>query len=167
MSLFKYIFGGPGCLSRSCVPMKHHPLTKCRTSCWLIDGPLDMSTKCGLMCTLAMSTYYVFYSNGNWRKMYSTTDVPCVCFLRVAARDKSMLYNMGITHIVNAASGPPHVNTGPRFYRDMNIHFYGVEADDSSDFIISVFFYPTARFIRAALSKNGELNWRKYPHVHS
>uniref|UniRef100_A0A8C2K4Q6 Dual specificity phosphatase 13a n=1 Tax=Cyprinus carpio TaxID=7962 RepID=A0A8C2K4Q6_CYPCA len=36
-----------------------------------------------------------------------------------------------ITHIVNAASGPPHVNTGP------------LEADDSSDFILSVFFYPT------------------------
>uniref|UniRef100_A0A8C2K4H6 Dual specificity phosphatase 13a n=1 Tax=Cyprinus carpio TaxID=7962 RepID=A0A8C2K4H6_CYPCA len=29
-----------------------------------------------------------------------------------------------ITHIVNAASGPPHVNTGP------------LEADDSSDFIL-------------------------------
>ncbi|XP_043110436.1 dual specificity protein phosphatase 13 isoform X3 [Puntigrus tetrazona] len=75
----------------------------------------------------------------------------------IAARDKSMLYNMGITHIVNAASGPPHVNTGPRFYRDMAIDYYGVEADDSSDFIISVFFYPTARFIRAALSKNEKL----------
>ncbi|XP_056113081.1 dual specificity protein phosphatase 13 [Rhinichthys klamathensis goyatoka] len=75
----------------------------------------------------------------------------------VAARDKSMLYNMGITHIVNAASGPPHVNTGARFYRDMSIDYYGVEADDSSDFILSVFFYPTARFIRAALSKNGRV----------
>ncbi|RXN25444.1 dual specificity phosphatase 13 isoform B-like protein [Labeo rohita] len=75
----------------------------------------------------------------------------------VAARDKPMLYSMGITHIVNAASGPPHVNTGPRFYRDMDIDYFGVEADDSSDFIISVFFYPTARFIRAALSKNGRV----------
>uniref|UniRef100_A0A9J7YG59 Dual specificity phosphatase 13a n=1 Tax=Cyprinus carpio carpio TaxID=630221 RepID=A0A9J7YG59_CYPCA len=36
----------------------------------------------------------------------------------IAARDKSMF-------------GPPHVNTGP------------LEADDSSDFILSVFFYPT------------------------
>ncbi|XP_073775973.1 dual specificity protein phosphatase 13B isoform X1 [Danio rerio] len=75
----------------------------------------------------------------------------------VAARDKPMLYNMGITHIVNAASGPPHVNTGPRFYRDMNIDYYGVEADDSFDFAISGFFYATARFIRAALSKNGRV----------
>ncbi|XP_059373511.1 dual specificity phosphatase 29-like isoform X1 [Carassius carassius] len=70
---------------------------------------------------------------------------------------KSMLYNMRITHIVNAASGPPHVNTGARFYRDMDIYYYGVEADDSTEFIISVFFYPTARFIRAALSKNGRV----------
>ncbi|KAI7805543.1 putative inactive dual specificity phosphatase 27-like [Triplophysa rosa] len=75
----------------------------------------------------------------------------------VAARDKPMLYNMGITHIVNAASGPPHVNTGPRFYRDMSIDYYGVEADDSSEFVMSVFFYSTARFIRAALSKNGKV----------
>uniref|UniRef100_A0A8C1AI70 Si:dkey-24f15.2 n=4 Tax=Cyprinus carpio TaxID=7962 RepID=A0A8C1AI70_CYPCA len=75
----------------------------------------------------------------------------------VAARDKPMLYNMRITHIVNAASGPPHVNTGARFYRDMDIDYYGVEADDSTDFIMSVFFYPTARFIQAALSKNGRV----------
>lgn len=77
-------------------------------------------------------------------------------FCRVAARDKSMLYSMGITHIVNAASGPPHVNTGPRFYRDMAVDYYGVEADDSTDFNISVFFYPAARFIGAALSNKGK-----------
>ncbi|KAL7889865.1 hypothetical protein AOLI_G00021230 [Acnodon oligacanthus] len=58
----------------------------------------------------------------------------------VAARDKPMLHNMGITHIVNAASGPPHVNTGPRFYRDMAIDYYGVEADDSTDFVIRKVF---------------------------
>ncbi|KAL7877907.1 hypothetical protein SRHO_G00045500, partial [Serrasalmus rhombeus] len=63
-----------------------------------------------------------------------------------------MLHSMGITHIVNAASGPPHVNTGPRFYRDMTIDYYGVEADDSTDFVISFFFYPTARFMHAALA---------------
>lgn len=67
-----------------------------------------------------------------------------------------MLYSMGITHIVNAASGPPHVNTGPHFYRDMAVDYYGVEADDSTDFTISVFFDPTARFVRAALSFQGK-----------
>ncbi|KAL2083063.1 hypothetical protein ACEWY4_020836 [Coilia grayii] len=74
-----------------------------------------------------------------------------------AARDKSLLFNMGITHIVNAASGPPHVNTGPRFYRDMRIDYYGVEADDSVDFIMTPFFYSTSRFIRAALNKGGRV----------
>uniref|UniRef100_A0A9J7ZB13 Dual specificity phosphatase 13a n=1 Tax=Cyprinus carpio carpio TaxID=630221 RepID=A0A9J7ZB13_CYPCA len=45
----------------------------------------------------------------------------------IAARDKSMLYNMDHTHCE----------------RYMDIDYYGVEADDSSDFILSVFFYPT------------------------
>ncbi|XP_022540386.2 dual specificity protein phosphatase 13 [Astyanax mexicanus] len=75
----------------------------------------------------------------------------------VAARDKPMLHSMGITHIVNAADGPPQVKTGPRFYRDMAIDYYGVEADDSIDFTMSIFFYPTARFIRAALAHKGKV----------
>lgn len=103
---------------------------------------------------------YVLCFLFKWKLNENVQNYGCslrLCFLRVAARDKSMLYNMRITHIVNAASGPPHVNTGARFYRDMDIDYYGVEADDSPDFIISVFFYPTARFIRAALSKNGRV----------
>uniref|UniRef100_A0A665TVF5 Dual specificity protein phosphatase n=1 Tax=Echeneis naucrates TaxID=173247 RepID=A0A665TVF5_ECHNA len=69
----------------------------------------------------------------------------------VAARDKGSLHSLGITHIVNAAQGRQRVNTGPRFYRDMTLDYYGVEADDAIDFILSPFFYPTARYIRAAL----------------
>lgn len=87
----------------------------------------------------------------------------CVC-CRVAARDKGTLHSLGITHIVNAAHGPPKpgpgpcfcVNTGPRFYRDMPVDYYGVEADDAIDFILSPFFYPTSRYIRAALSMGGK-----------
>lgn len=86
-----------------------------------------------------------------------------MCF-RVAARDKGTLHSLGITHIVNAAHGPPNpgpgpcfcVNTGPRFYRDMTVDYYGVEADDAIDFILSPFFYPTARYIRAALAMGGK-----------
>uniref|UniRef100_A0A3B5KBR3 Dual specificity protein phosphatase n=1 Tax=Takifugu rubripes TaxID=31033 RepID=A0A3B5KBR3_TAKRU len=63
----------------------------------------------------------------------------------VAARDKGSLHSLGITHVVNAAHGPStpppkccfHVNTGPRFYRDMNVDYYGVEADDATEFILS------------------------------
>ncbi|XP_064174442.1 dual specificity phosphatase 29-like isoform X1 [Anguilla rostrata] len=72
------------------------------------------------------------------------------------ARDKSTLFNMRITHIVNAAHGPYHINTGARFYRDMHVDYYGVEADDSADFDLSLFFHPVAKFIRAALSQRGK-----------
>ncbi len=83
---------------------------------------------------------------------------------RVAARDKGTLHSLGITHIVNAAHGPPkpapgpcfYVNTGPRFYRDMTVDYYGVEADDAIEFILSPFFYPTSRYIRAALAMGGK-----------
>ncbi|KAM9727906.1 dual specificity protein phosphatase 13B-like isoform 2-T5 [Menidia menidia] len=83
----------------------------------------------------------------------------------VAARDKATLHSLGITHIVNAAHGSPnpsagpcfHVNTGPRFYRDMKVDYYGVEADDAVEFILSPFFYPTARYIRAALASGGRV----------
>lgn len=77
------------------------------------------------------------------------------CF-RVAARDKATLHSLGITHIVNAAHGRQHVNTGPGFYRDMKVDYYGVEADDATDFILSPFFYPIARYIRAALGMGGK-----------
>ncbi|XP_033469156.1 dual specificity protein phosphatase 13B isoform X2 [Epinephelus lanceolatus] len=81
----------------------------------------------------------------------------------VAARDKAALHSLGITHIVNAAHQPPgtasffYVNTGPRFYRDMTVDYYGVEADDAIEFVLSPFFYPTARYIRAALGMGGRV----------
>lgn len=82
----------------------------------------------------------------------------------MAARDKGTLHGLGITHIVNAAHGPPspgpgalfYVSTGPRFYRDMTVDYYGVEADDAIEFILSPFFYPTSRHIRAALAMGGK-----------
>ncbi|KAM9847345.1 dual specificity protein phosphatase 13B-like [Aulostomus maculatus] len=84
---------------------------------------------------------------------------------QVAARDKATLHSLRISHIVNAAHGPPgpcpgpafYVNTGPLFYRDMSVDYYGIEADDAAEFILSPFFYPTARYIRAALSTGGRV----------
>ncbi|XP_069044983.1 dual specificity protein phosphatase 13B [Lepisosteus oculatus] len=73
------------------------------------------------------------------------------------ARDKGALFNLGITHIVNAADGRYHVNTGACFYSDMPVLYYGVEADDHPEFDLSLFFYPTARFIRSALSQKGKV----------
>ncbi|KAM4702601.1 dual specificity protein phosphatase 13B-like isoform 2-T2 [Rhinophrynus dorsalis] len=74
------------------------------------------------------------------------------------ARDKSALREMGITHILNAASGKYHINTGPEFYKDLNIDYYGVEADDDPDFDMSAYFYPAAQFIRSGLqTHNGRV----------
>ncbi|KAM6186714.1 dual specificity protein phosphatase 13A isoform 3-T3 [Rhynchocyon petersi] len=69
-----------------------------------------------------------------------------------AARDKSKLTQLGITHIVNAAAGKFQVNTGAKFYRGMPLEYYGIEADDNPFFDLSVYFLPVARYIRAALS---------------
>ncbi|MGH0134636.1 UNVERIFIED_CONTAM: hypothetical protein FKN15_029716, partial [Acipenser sinensis] len=70
---------------------------------------------------------------------------------KYAARDKRTLLNLGITHIVNAAQGIYQVNTRAKYYRDMQMHYLGVEADDEPEFDMSPFFYPTAKFISAGL----------------
>ncbi|XP_014891340.1 dual specificity protein phosphatase 13 isoform A-like isoform X2 [Poecilia latipinna] len=69
------------------------------------------------------------------------------------ARNKTLLQNLGITHVVNAADGPQHIDTGPRFYRDADIQYHGVEAADCRDFDLSPFFSETADFIHRALSQ--------------
>uniref|UniRef100_A0A7N9D4J8 Dual specificity protein phosphatase 13B n=1 Tax=Macaca fascicularis TaxID=9541 RepID=A0A7N9D4J8_MACFA len=69
-----------------------------------------------------------------------------------AARDKSKLTQLGITHVVNAAAGKFQVDTGAKFYRGMSLEYYGIEADDNPFFDLSVYFLPVARYIRAALS---------------
>ncbi|XP_052534210.1 dual specificity protein phosphatase 13-like isoform X2 [Tympanuchus pallidicinctus] len=68
------------------------------------------------------------------------------------ARDKAQLSKMGISHVVNAAAGRFHLNTGPKFYRDLPVDYYGVEAEDNPNFDLSIYFYPVARYIRAALN---------------
>ncbi|NWS69001.1 DS13B phosphatase, partial [Crotophaga sulcirostris] len=68
------------------------------------------------------------------------------------ARDKEQLSRMGISHVVNAAAGRFRIDTGPRFYKDLPVDYYGVEAEDNPNFDLSVYFYPVARFIRAALN---------------
>ncbi|NXI63913.1 DS13B phosphatase, partial [Anseranas semipalmata] len=68
------------------------------------------------------------------------------------ARDKAQLSRMGISHVVNAAAGRFHIDTGPKFYKDLPVSYYGVEAEDSPNFDLSIYFYPVARYIRAALN---------------
>ncbi|XP_030884166.1 dual specificity protein phosphatase 13 isoform X1 [Leptonychotes weddellii] len=69
-----------------------------------------------------------------------------------AARDKSKLTQLGITHVVNVAAGKFQVDTGARFYRGMPLEYYGIEADDNPFFDLSVYFLPVAQYIRTALS---------------
>lgn len=75
---------------------------------------------------------------------------------RSSARDKGLLADLGITHIVNCAHGAHRINTGARFYTDMNITYYGVEASDHPQFDLSQYFSPTASVITAALAQNGK-----------
>lgn len=76
-------------------------------------------------------------------------------FDRATARDKSLLAGLGVTHVVNAADGPQHIDTGPRFYEDTGILYHGVEAPDSKEFDLSPFFAETADFIHGALRREG------------
>ncbi|XP_010184107.1 PREDICTED: dual specificity protein phosphatase 13 isoform B-like [Mesitornis unicolor] len=94
-----------------------------------------------LLCTHARPTGHV---DEVWPNLY-------VGDLYVA-RDKTQLSQMGISHVVNAAAGRFHIDTGRNFYKDLPVDYYGVEAEDNPNFDLSIYFYPVARYIRAALN---------------
>eukprot|EP00066_Takifugu_rubripes_P000639 XP_003961291.1 PREDICTED: dual specificity phosphatase DUPD1-like [Takifugu rubripes] len=73
------------------------------------------------------------------------------------AQNKPQLANLGITHVLNAAHGPRHIDTGPRFYNDANIEYHGVEASDCKDFDLRPFFRDAAEFIHVALRQQGKV----------
>ncbi|XP_039994381.1 dual specificity phosphatase 29 [Xiphias gladius] len=69
------------------------------------------------------------------------------------ALERPGLRDLGITHVLNAAEGKwNNVLTGADYYSDMEIQYYGVEADDKPTFNISQYFCPAAQFIHEALS---------------
>ncbi|NWT67174.1 DS13B phosphatase, partial [Prunella himalayana] len=72
-----------------------------------------------------------------------------------AARSKTTLQSLKITHILNAADGPYSINTGAKYYADLQIEYYGVEAFDDPAFDLSTFFYDAANFIGKALNTSG------------
>ncbi|KFQ21689.1 Dual specificity protein phosphatase 13 isoform B, partial [Merops nubicus] len=94
-----------------------------------------------LLCTHARPTGHV---DEVWPNLY-------VGDLHVA-RDKAQLSRMGISHVVDAAAGRFHIDTGPKFYKDLPVDYYGVEAEDNPNFDLSIYFYPVAHYIRAALN---------------
>ncbi|XP_019726143.1 dual specificity phosphatase DUPD1-like [Hippocampus comes] len=70
------------------------------------------------------------------------------------ALERPGLKELGITHVLNAAEGKyNNVLTGAEYYTDMDIQYFGVEADDKPTFNISQFFYPATRFISEALGQ--------------
>ncbi|GAB0192312.1 dual specificity protein phosphatase 13-like [Grus japonensis] len=74
---------------------------------------------------------------------------------RWAARSKATLQSLNITHILNAADGPYSINTGAKYYEDLQIEYYGVEAFDDPSFDLSIFFCDAANFISKALNTSG------------
>lgn len=72
---------------------------------------------------------------------------------RETARDKYKIKKLGITHILNAAEGTwNNVDTGPGYYGDMDIVYYGVVAEDIATFDLSQYFFSAAQFIEKTLS---------------
>lgn len=102
--------------------------------------------------THSMLTELSISEKKTWHSLYH----PCVIY-RATAQDKTLLLNLGITHVVNAADGPQHINTGPHFYKATNILYHGVEAPDCKNFDLSPFFTETADFIHSALNHKGKV----------
>uniref|UniRef100_A0A3P8VCU8 Dual specificity protein phosphatase n=1 Tax=Cynoglossus semilaevis TaxID=244447 RepID=A0A3P8VCU8_CYNSE len=73
------------------------------------------------------------------------------------AQDKTRLVNLGVTHVVNAAGGKQHIDTGAHFYADTDILYHEVEATDCKDFDLRPFFTKTSDFIHGALSQKGKV----------
>ncbi|XP_053948073.1 dual specificity phosphatase 29 isoform X2 [Anastrepha obliqua] len=77
-----------------------------------------------------------------------------------AAKNKSFLRMMGITHVLNAAEGCRYgqVDTGHSYYRDMpSIRYMGFPMIDAPTTDISRYFYVAAKFIDSAISSGGKI----------
>ena len=82
------------------------------------------------------------------------------------AKDKGLLGTLGVTHVLNAADGPQHIDTGAVYYDDTDIVYYGVEAADHKTFDLSPFFHPAAEFIQYALAQKGN-PWARGSHIYN
>lgn len=81
---------------------------------------------------------------------------------RKTALERPGLRVLGITHVLNAAEGKwNNVLTGAHYYTDMDIQYFGVEADDKPTFNISQFFCSATQFIHKALSHPQSKCWTK------
>lgn len=76
-----------------------------------------------------------------------------------AARNKSYLRRIGITHVVNTAEGNRYgmVNTDAHFYRDSGIRYMGLPLLDLPSARIHQYFYAAADFIDDAIKSGGKV----------
>ncbi|ROL49551.1 Dual specificity protein phosphatase 13 isoform A [Anabarilius grahami] len=73
------------------------------------------------------------------------------------AQNRNALKKMGITHVLNAAHSKQG-SIGDQSYYGNTIVYYGIPAEDSSSFDLSVHFKPASDFIHKALrKKNGKV----------
>lgn len=80
---------------------------------------------------------------------------------RAIAQNRNALKKMGITHVLNAAHSKQG-SIGDQSYYGNSIVYYGIPAEDSSSFDLSVHFKPASDFIHKALrKKNGKCSFFK------
>lgn len=68
------------------------------------------------------------------------------------AQNRAALQRLGITHVLNAAHSKQGSIGDQEFYGNSCV-YYGIPAEDSSEFDLSVYFKPAAEFIHKALKK--------------
>ncbi|XP_029377660.1 dual specificity protein phosphatase 13-like [Echeneis naucrates] len=66
------------------------------------------------------------------------------------------LWQLGITHVLNASHGKLCCKGSDDFY-GTTVTYYGVPANDLPTFDLSPFFYPAAEFIHQALTSGGKV----------
>ncbi|KAL1130349.1 hypothetical protein AAG570_013287 [Ranatra chinensis] len=88
-------------------------------------------------------------------EVYNNIFIGDVC----AAKNKSYLRRVGITHVLNAAEGSSFgmVNTYTKYYEGTGIKYMGIRLMDLSVADIASHFYPVADFIEAALNEGGKV----------
>ncbi|XP_035518995.1 dual specificity protein phosphatase 13-like isoform X2 [Morone saxatilis] len=92
----------------------------------------------------------------SWRRFYIQLHAPVATEMRFMSHDKLGLWQLGITHVLNAAHGKLCCKGSDDFY-GTTVKYYGVPANDLPTFDLSPFFYPAAEFIHQALTSGGKV----------
>lgn len=82
----------------------------------------------------------------------------CVRFM---SHNKLGLWQLGVTHVLNAAHGKLCCKGNEDFY-GTTVKYYGVPANDLPTFDLAPFFHPAAEFIHRALSSGGKLSSHRF-----